>query len=126
MSADGRVKVTSISRTPVSIELALEIEPQDGAHTCPSNPPTYVDVPLSEPIGARDLVDVGSVPANTQLSVRQLTAIRSGANVADELLFDKTDREFCKDRFVGIESRQLLSPSASQSRRFAARSRQCR
>lgn len=125
MPADGRVKVTSLQQTDASVELALEIKPQRGTFSCQGNPPTYVDVPLQQPIGDRALIDVGAVPTDSKLSTQQLLAIRSGASIAEELLFDKSDREFCRDRFLDFESRELLRPSADQRRRFDARSRRC-
>lgn len=95
--ATGRVLTDAIEYTPTEVRIRIDIRPNPGAQTCPSHPATLYDVPLSEPIGDRAIVDIAGPTPRTRASAKQLIAIRGGANPLEELLFDKTDADFCKD-----------------------------
>jgi hypothetical protein len=58
-NAEGRVEVVRIDETADQVSLVLGIRPQDGFRTCPSHPATPFTVTLSEPLGARTVLDVG-------------------------------------------------------------------
>lgn len=95
--ADGRTSVPVIEYAPTQITLYARIAPSTGTQTCQSNPPTYVKVDLSQPIGSRALVDGGSVPANSRLSRVQLKRIRQGRRKSSVLMFTRTQEEICRD-----------------------------
>lgn len=59
--ATDRVTVT-VTETDDVVELVAAVTPPDGAQTCPSNPPTPVQVELDGPLGDRELVDAGRHP----------------------------------------------------------------
>ncbi len=61
--AEGRVRVVALREGAAAVEIAVGVEPRDGAHTCPSNPPTPFVVGLDEPLGDREVLDVGVEPA---------------------------------------------------------------
>jgi hypothetical protein len=58
-NAEGRVAVVRIDETADQVSLVLGIRPQDGFRTCPSHPATPFTVTLSEPLGARTVLDAG-------------------------------------------------------------------
>lgn len=96
-AATGRVFADSIEYSATEVKIRIDIRPNEGPATCPSNPPTYYDVPLTEQIGERSIVDTSRAAPRTRASAAQLAAVRSGANPVEQLLFNKTDAEFCKD-----------------------------
>lgn len=121
-SADGRASVPIVRYEPNQIVMLGMIKPSNVAATCPSNPPTYVEIKLSEPIGDRALIDGGSVPANTRLSSTQLASLRAGADPTEVLIFQRTDNELCRDAaegsayLPGIEPSEELHPRIAQLR----------
>jgi len=55
--ATGRIEIVRLDERGDRIEVVLGVRPEGGAHTCPSNPPTPFTVTLTEPLGARVVVD---------------------------------------------------------------------
>lgn len=95
--ADGRASVPVIQYAPTQITLLARIGPSTGTQTCQSNPPTYLKVELSQPIGSRALIDGGSVPSNSRLSRTQLKRIRQGRRKSSVLMFTRSQQEICLD-----------------------------
>lgn len=95
--ADGRVSVPVIVYEPTQITLMARIAPSSGTQTCQANPPTYLKVELSQPIGSRALIDGGSVPSNSRLSRTQLKRIRQGRKKSSILMFTRSQQEICQD-----------------------------
>ncbi|PXA72795.1 hypothetical protein [Cryobacterium arcticum] len=79
--AEGRIEVVSLDETDDQVDLILGVRPEDGVHTCPSNPATPFTVTLSEPLGAREVVDA-SLAAPRALKVRGplLEALAAGSD----------------------------------------------
>lgn len=55
--AEGRIEVVSVDETDDRVSLVLGVRPRGGAQACPSNPATPFTVPLSKPLGEREVVD---------------------------------------------------------------------
>lgn len=55
--AEGRVELVSLEETEEAVTVRVAVEPQEGAFTCQSNPPTPFTVELSEPLGDREVLD---------------------------------------------------------------------
>jgi hypothetical protein len=58
-NAEGRVDIVRLDETAEHVSLVLGIRPQDGFRTCPSHPATPFTVTLTEPLGARTVLDAG-------------------------------------------------------------------
>lgn len=65
--AEGRVELASLIETDESVEIVIGVRPDETADawTCQSNPATPFALELDAPLGDRDIVDVGVVPAQT-------------------------------------------------------------
>jgi hypothetical protein len=61
MPATDRV-VVSVEESADEVRFVVGVEPLGGDQSCPSNPPTPVNVELDEPIGERRLVDAARLP----------------------------------------------------------------
>lgn len=125
--ADGRVSVPMRQLDAGTIGLLTTITPRSGPATCPSNPPTALTFDLGEPVGTRALVDIGSVPPRTILTVDQLNEIRAGADPRDVLTLHPSNAEFC--RFIKRLDMSLiwsLAKSQKDFSRILKRSEQCR
>lgn len=61
--ADGRVVLVSLEETDDQVRVHVGVRPVEGDATCPGNPPTPFSVPLEQPLGDRQVVDVSVVPA---------------------------------------------------------------
>lgn len=61
-TAEDRVLPPWVHYGSARITVTFHVRPRDGNWTCPSNPPTPVDLHLAEPVGDRTLVDGGGVP----------------------------------------------------------------
>lgn len=118
MPATGRVFADAISYTETEVRIRADIRPESGDAACPSNPPTFYEVPLTEAIGDRAIVDTARAAPRTRASTKQLLAVRAGADPNEELLFDKSDIDFCRD---GGPSMIALTPTKSQQRRWYER-----
>lgn len=60
--ARGRVLPPEVFIGVETVTIVMAIRPRDGAHTCPSNPPTPFVLQLPEPLGGRRLLDGSSIP----------------------------------------------------------------
>ncbi|WP_432489644.1 hypothetical protein [Kineococcus sp. SYSU DK018] len=58
-SAEGRIQKPEVAYQPEAVIITVRVEYAGGAQECPSNPDTPLTVELSEPVGARELVDGG-------------------------------------------------------------------
>ncbi|WOF24556.1 hypothetical protein N8K70_07835 [Microbacterium betulae] len=65
MDAAGRVEVVSLVETEAAVEVVIGVRPDESADawTCQSNPATPFTIELSQPLGDREIVDVGVIPA---------------------------------------------------------------
>lgn len=61
--AGKRVKVAELVRTADEVRIAIGIEPQSGAFTCPGNPAEAFVVHLDEPLGDERVLDAAVYPA---------------------------------------------------------------
>lgn len=62
-TAQGRVEVVSLEETDSQVRLILGIRPRGGDQNCPSNPATPFIVPLSNPLGDREVLHAGLADA---------------------------------------------------------------
>jgi hypothetical protein len=62
--AEGRVEVVTMNQTDTSIELDIGVRPDTSsdAWTCQTNPATPFTVELDQPLGERDILDIGVSP----------------------------------------------------------------
>lgn len=65
--AEGRVELARLVETDDAVEIVVGVRPDETADawTCQSNPPTPFALELDAPLGDRDIIDVGVVPAQT-------------------------------------------------------------
>lgn len=124
-NADGRASMPIVRYEPHQIVMLGKIKPNRGTHTCPSNPPTFVEVRLTEPIGDRALVDGGSVPVNTRLSLTQLLSLRAGVDPLEVLNFQRTDNELCRDAAEGSAALPGFEWTDEQRERFGELRHKC-
>lgn len=61
-SAEGRIEVVDLEETVDQVRLRIGVRPPDGGQDCQGNPPTPFTIELSEPLGARQIVDASIVP----------------------------------------------------------------
>lgn len=123
--ADGRASVPDIGYSPTQITMRARIERPGGTQTCQSNPPTYLKVDLSQPIGSRALVDGGSVPANSRLSRIQLKRIRQLRNKTSVLTFTRSQAEICFDAADGVLTIPGLTLNSKQRARLELLKSRC-
>jgi hypothetical protein len=70
--ADGRVVAPLIRREISRVVVTFGIVPPEGMtgpQPCPMAPPTRVEVDLGEPLGARELLDGGTIPPRSPIQV---------------------------------------------------------
>jgi hypothetical protein len=60
--ADGRIVGPQILKSGDTVLVVFAVRPRPGGQDCQSNPPTRVKVDLGEPLGARKLLDGGTLP----------------------------------------------------------------
>lgn len=63
--AEGRVELVTLEETDTTVEISIGVRPDTSADawTCQSNPATPFAIELAEPLGDREVVDVGVDPA---------------------------------------------------------------
>lgn len=123
--ADGRASVPIVEYAPTQITLIARIEKPSGTQTCQNNPPTYVKVNLTQPIGGRALVDGGSVPSNSRLSRVQLKRIRQRRNRTSVLTFTRSLSEICHDMADGAVTIPGLKLNKKQQARIGVLQSRC-
>ena len=62
-ASDGRIPPPQITYGADSVTVTFSVQRLEGAQACPGNPATPVTVTLTEPLGARELLDGGLSPA---------------------------------------------------------------
>ena len=62
-SPEDRIAPPLVSYAPDAITLIFGVRPRPGGQDCPGNPPGRFRVTLDQPIGNRQLLDGGSIPA---------------------------------------------------------------
>ena len=65
-SSAGRIKPPIVVYQADAILVAFTVHPLPGGHTCPANPATRVVVELREPVGARQVLDAGTLPPSVR------------------------------------------------------------
>jgi hypothetical protein len=79
--AEGRIEVVSIDETDDQVRLMLGVRPRGGMNTCQSHPPTPFTVPLSKPLGGREVLDASlASPRPVTANSTQIDALVAGAD----------------------------------------------
>lgn len=69
--AGDRIEVAELDRSGDELRIALGIQPQDGAFTCPGNPREPFTLELDEPLGDEKVLDSAVYPARPFATYRK-------------------------------------------------------